>query len=482
MHDAAERPGPRRHPTAIPPHRPQVVEGIHAYTDRVSVAAGETIRFHVSSSHPYELQVCRLGHRRRRPGRATRSCIRSARRRRPSSRSIRAHTCIVGQAARSTGPSLPALTLEVWIRRWRTIGRQAIISQFDQPDALRLRTVRQRRRLARLLSRRRRRLRRTRICTRRLPANSRWRSIRKGSKHFPDNTPSSVLSNQWHHVVARFDGDVEAGLGRRPRRWPSGSTSGPMRPGDAPLRIGAAGQRRTGRRLPRRRHRHAGDLRQGPVARRDHGPVRRSGTVTADAIPTCSAAGRSTRNGAIAQPTPARIGRHARIINHGTWMIGGPSFDADVPRFGTLRPREGPSARPRPAAGFRRSLRLPLEGDRTNIGCPRTPGRASTPAGSVSARRRRASLSHAYSSSRRRPARPKAPIAFLCSTNTWRAYAATPFSPTWKGTQEVDRQQRLRQQPRRSAGVLLLSAASRGAGDVSDRASGCPGRSSARTR
>ena len=31
------------------------------------------------------------------------------------------------------------------------------------------------------------------------------------------------------------------------------------------------------------------------------------------------------------------------------------------------------------------------------------------------------------------PSRPKAPIAFLCSTNTWRAYAATPFSETWSG-------------------------------------------------
>ena len=39
----------------------QRVEGVHAYTDRVSVAAGESIRFHVSSSYPYELQVCRLG-------------------------------------------------------------------------------------------------------------------------------------------------------------------------------------------------------------------------------------------------------------------------------------------------------------------------------------------------------------------------------------------------------------------------------------
>ena len=29
--------------------------------------------------------------------------------------------------------------------------------------------------------------------------------------------------------------------------------------------------------------------------------------------------------------------------------------------------------------------------------------------------------------------RKRAPIALICSTNTWKAYAATPFSPTWKG-------------------------------------------------
>ena len=67
--------------TRFPPHRPLTVEGIHAYTDRVSVAAGETIRFHVSSSYPYELQVCRLGTDVDSPSIATRSCIRSARRR-----------------------------------------------------------------------------------------------------------------------------------------------------------------------------------------------------------------------------------------------------------------------------------------------------------------------------------------------------------------------------------------------------------------
>src|SRR6185369_16849054 len=32
-------------------------------------------------------------------------------------------------------------------------------------------------------------------------------------------------------------------------------------------------------------------------------------------------------------------GRHGRIINHATWMIGGPAFKADVPRFGGYDPK-----------------------------------------------------------------------------------------------------------------------------------------------
>src|SRR5262249_1704805 len=32
--------------------------------------------------------------------------------------------------------------------------------------------------------------------------------------------------------------------------------------------------------------------------------------------------------------------RHGRIINHATWMIGGPSFKADVPRFESYDPKK----------------------------------------------------------------------------------------------------------------------------------------------
>ena len=89
--------------------------------------------------------------------------------------------------------------------------------------------------------------------------------------------------------------------------------------------------------------------------------------------------------------------------------------------------------RARPAAGFRRSVRLPME---ASARCQTPRGRTlrhlcrTTSASSSTAR----NDSITRCSSSRRPAgRPRAPIAFLCSTNTWKAYAATAFSPTWKG-------------------------------------------------
>ena len=42
------------------------------------------------------------------------------------------------------------------------------------------------------------------------------------------------------------------------------------------------------------------------------------------------------------------------------------------------------------------------------------------------------------SSSSRRPwGKARAPIAFLCSTNSWKAYSATSFSPSWSGLKKA---------------------------------------------
>ncbi len=115
-----------------------------------------------------------------------------------------------------------------------------------------------------------------------------------------------------------------------------------------------------------------------------------------------------------------------------TWMIGGPGLDADVPRFGTYDPANDP----------RRGHGLRLASDdlfdcRWNVSHEyRLPGEARS--GVYVGRMRfrldgEERLYHTVFIVRKAAARPKAPIAFLCSTNTWKAYAATPFSPTWNG-------------------------------------------------
>src|SRR5688572_27389518 len=44
----------------LPPHKSMVVPGVHGYAEN-SVAAGEKIHFHISSTVPYRLGIHRLG-------------------------------------------------------------------------------------------------------------------------------------------------------------------------------------------------------------------------------------------------------------------------------------------------------------------------------------------------------------------------------------------------------------------------------------
>ena len=45
----------------VPPQRVQILYGLHAYTDKLSVEPGEEIQFLATSTVPYKLSVCRLG-------------------------------------------------------------------------------------------------------------------------------------------------------------------------------------------------------------------------------------------------------------------------------------------------------------------------------------------------------------------------------------------------------------------------------------
>jgi hypothetical protein len=417
----------RTAPVPFPPHHPMSVEGVHAYTDRVSVAAGEVIRFHVSSSHQYELQVCRLGTDV--DGLSHDQVLHSFGPAPAAIQPIHPGSYLLAEKAPDSRIPLPGLTLEVWIRRWRTVGRQAIITQFDEPahcgyglfvyedgsigfylgDGLAF--------VAEHLHRT-------------SPGQLRMEVNPQGLKTFPDNTPSSVLTNQWHHVVLRFDGAIAQVWvdGRPGDEW---IVPNPVRPGEAALRIGAAGHEGVSTgfldadiAMPAI---YARALSPAEISARfaDRGSSRPTGPDLLACWPL-----NEERGERAADASPH--GRHARVINGATWMIGGPGLDADVPRFGTYDPAKDP----------RRGHGLRLASDdlfdcRWKVSHEfRVPeeARSGIYAGRIRFRLEgEESLYHTVFIVRKASSRPKAPIAFLCSTNTWKAYAATPFSLTWKG-------------------------------------------------
>jgi N,N-dimethylformamidase len=423
----AADPRPTSRAAAIPPHRPQVVEGIHAYADRVTVDAGDIVRFHVSSSYPYELQVCRLGLDVDGPGRD--DVVQAFGPSPAAIQPIHPGSYLFIDKPLDPRASLPALTLEVWVRRWRTTGRQAILGQFDEPRACGFGLfVNEDGALSFYLGDGglfdERHLHTT------PPGQLQMEVNPEGLKHFPDNTPSSVASNRWHHVVARFDGAAKSVWvdGREVATWP---VSIAVRPGTAALRIGAAGLKGEASALL------DADLAMPAIYGRALSPAEIGARFAAKALerpadPALLACWPLDEERGDRAADVSSHGRHGRIINRGTWMVGGPSFDADVPRFGTYNP----STDPRRGHGLRLASDDLFDCRWTPTHEFRVPEAARS--GAYVARFRfrldgEERLYHTVFLVKKAPARPEAPIAFLFATNTWRAYSATPFSPTWPG-------------------------------------------------
>ncbi len=393
----------------------------------MSVAAGEPIRFHVSSSYPYELEICRLGTDVDSPARD--EVIDSFGTRPAAVQPVHPGSYLFVDRPLDATADMAAISLEIWIRRWRTMGRQAIISQFDQPGACGFALfVNEDGSVSFYLGDGQAHVASNEITT--APSQLQMVINPEGLKHFPDNTPSSVLSNRWHHVVARYSGDIKQ-IWIDGRQVASAKHVGPVRAGKAPLRIGGAGQNGMTACLldadiamPAI---HGKALSDPEIKERfeARGLSRPAGAALLACWPLNEERGQHARDS-------SPHGRHATIINHGTWMIGGPAFDANVPRFGNY----DPLADARRGHGLRlasddlfdcrwqatHEYRIP-ENARSGIYA----GRAHF---QINGEKR---VYHNVFIVRKAGSRPKAPIAFLCSTNTWRAYAATPFSPSWSG-------------------------------------------------
>lgn len=426
---AAETTGERAssESAGIPPHRPIPLEGIHAYTDKISVAAGETVRFQVSSSVPYELQVCRLGVEVDNP--ASDQVLQTFPKSPAAGQAIHPGSYLVAERPLEARTEIKALTIELWARRWRTLERQALLSQFDQPTACGFALFIEENGALSFYLGDGGAFREENLHT--TPADQLKMQINpEGLKTFPDNAPSSVLSNQWHHIVATFDGTEKRVYvdGKEVGRW---KHTGPVRAGAAPLRIGAAGKDGL-----------ADFLLDADIA---------LPAIYGKALTPAEIAARTATRGLV-RPNDSSLlacwpldeergdraadssgnSRHARIINSGTWMIGGPSFNPDVPRFGTYDPAKDPE----------RGHGLRLASDdlydcRWNVSHEfKIPDTARS---GIYVGRFRFSeggeerMYHTVFVVRRNPSRPKAPVAFLCSTNSWKAYSATPFCPSWPG-------------------------------------------------
>ncbi len=388
--------------SGIPPHRALDVPGVHAYPLEHSVAAGDTLELCVSNSVPYRLSICRLGLQVDDPAGDT---VMKRFEEFPANPQPIHPGSYVHIEKRLNG-KMRAITLECWVRPWDITRLQGLISQEDKDsdEGLALGI-----------------------------GKDGYVGFYLGDGVGPDEKtvhrtkPGTVKRNRWHHVVATWDGKTKRVYvdAKEVGTW---DFTGPLLPGKHALRLGAMAQKGIAQ------HFLDGDLAMPAVYDR---------ALSADEIierfkqeGLQSARG----NGVLAcwpfsEERGERVAdasgdsRDGRIINHATWMIGGPSFNADVPRFGNYDPKKD--------ATRGHGLRLAsddLYDCRWSV-THRWKVPAEARSGIYVARMEfnyegKSRLYHCTFIVRRAPRRKKAPILLVCATNTWRAYSGTPFAIT----------------------------------------------------
>lgn len=385
----------------IPPHTALDVPGAHAYSMQHSVAAGETLELCVSASVPYRLSICRLGLQVDDPAGDT--VLKRYDEVPANPQPIHPGSYVhIEKRLRGT---MRAITLECWVRPWDITKLQGLISQEDKDSSEGLALG--------------------------IGADG-YVGFYLGDNVSPDEAlvhrtkPGVVDTKKWHHIVATWDGKTKRVFvdAKEVGAW---DFAGPLLPGPHPLRLGAMSQANLAN------HFLDGDLAMPAIYDRALSEVEararfeQKGLKLAQGkdVLACWPLGEE-RGDRVAD---AVGGREGRIINHATWMIGGPGFEADVPRFGDYDPTKD--------ATRGHGLRFAsddLYDCRWKV-THRFPIPADARSGIYVARMEftyedKPRLYHCTFIVRRAPKRKKAPILFVCAANTWRAYSATPFAIT----------------------------------------------------
>ena len=385
----------------IPPHRPLKVAGVHAYSDQ-SIAAGQTISFHVSSTVPYRFTVCQLGLKV--DDLAGDVVLHEFPVAQPRVQSI--HPGSYVHVKKRLTQSVRALTLECWVRPWKVNAPAGLLTQYDDDKS----------------------------CGYGLILNASGGVsfyLGDGKNHrsawMHSAGENRVKAGRWYHLVAAWDGQAKTIWidGKEAGRWPFQGIKGVVTPGSSPLRLAASSEDGLAD------HFLDGDLAMPVIYEQglDSAPIAarlgQQGLAPA-AGKTVLACWNFTEEIGSRVADGSRHNRHGQIINHATWMIGGPSFQADVTRFGDYDPRKDE----------RRGNGLRFASDDlydcrwavTHKYHVPTKARSGIYVGRFQFEQEgKPCLQHVTFIVRKPEWRKPAPILLLTATNTWRAYSGTQF-------------------------------------------------------
>lgn len=398
---AVERPGD------LPQHRSLAVPGVHAYANQQSVSPSETISFHVSSSVPYQLSVCRLGLKVDDP--AGDLVLHEF----PLSKP-RVQPIYPGSYIRIEKPlreKLKQLSLECWVRPWKVDVAAGLIGQFDYQTGAGFG-----------------------IFLNPSAGISFLLGDGKDASAAVHSGAAALKPKRWHHLVATWDGREKVLWldGHEAGKWPF---RGPVEARNSILRLGAFAER------SEVNHFLDADLAMPAMYGKALTPAEvnirlkdQALSVPRDkSILACWPL--SEEHGDLVKDS-SRHRRHGRIVNHGTWMIGGPSFDPNVARFGAYDPHKDP----------KRGHALRLASDDL-YDCRwalthkfRIPAdaRSGIYVGRIKYEwEGKPCLCHVTFIVRKAATKKKSPILLLTASNTWRAYNAAAFPAPRPGIQHV---------------------------------------------
>ncbi|MCL2622356.1 MAG: hypothetical protein FWD31_01715 [Planctomycetaceae bacterium] len=393
----------------FPPQFGMTVPGVHSYAE-LSVNGGDTVHFRTSSTVPYELSICRLGDNIDGPDKD--EVLHTFPIKQPFPQSIYPGSYIHIPPGKLGGMELPEGSIEIWVQPWKHGTDQGVFTQWGHPEYAGS----------------------WGICF--LTNGSLCFYIGKDQWTYDEFVPNETTFAlyQWHHLVGTWSHKD----GKR-KFWVNGQLvfekpfEGSLKISPTvPIRIGAAGE--SGQAM---------EILDGTVAvpaiyKKALTPEEvaarfaEKGLIPASDDDIVASWPLNEGNGSVVKDI-SNNNVHGRIINHATWMVGGPSFDPNsVDRFdATYDPKNDKT----------RGHGLRLASDDL-VDCRwqiteqyQFPDTARS--GFYVGRIRFTGedgvkyVSHVPIVVKKPKGTPKAPILLMGNSNTWLAYNSTPFPVSW---------------------------------------------------